>query len=205
MNASRAVSQMTNRFYKTIMDVVKTLTKSLGQTPVQIVLGLIIVFYTAFLESDKESLISILMDNAMGRVIVLGFLSLLAISAPPVAILFAVLVVMSYSRSETIAVSTSEQEHAQHTSHEHNENFWSSPEVKQEEQQKPKNDQLMEQLSSAMKTMGMGSASLKKEGFISDGGADEDDIEQYMGNETSIMTSLDGLLGHSKEVEHSSA
>lgn len=69
--------------------------RSLKNPTYQIVLGVVIIIYTAFLEQDRESVLSLLMGNPIGRLLILGLLALLAVASPPVAIVFAVLIVMS--------------------------------------------------------------------------------------------------------------
>ena len=115
----KVVNSMIGRMTKTANSTVKMLVKSLGQTPVQIVLGMVIAVYIAFLESDKESMLSVLMNNPMGRLFVMGFLAVLAVAAPPVAVLFAVLVVMSYSRSGVEMVTHQEGFWADESTDEH--------------------------------------------------------------------------------------
>lgn len=208
----RVVTQMIGRMTNTAENTAKVLVKSLGQTPVQIVLGMIIAVYIAFLESDKESLLSILMNNPMGRLLVMGFLAVLAVSAPPVAIMFAVLVVMSYSRSEM------EVEAAVH-----HEGFWADDEktkegdddksVKHDDSDKKSKDkdghsELLNQLSSVMKTM---TTSKPKEGFgpmyegaynpDDDNFTNDEDAKEFMKS----MNNLGGLVGYSSgDPEHSS-
>lgn len=200
----KIVNNMLGRMTKTAEDTSKMLVKSLGQTPVQIVLGMILVVYIAFLESEKESMLSILMNNPMGRLLVMGFLAILAVAAPPVAILFAVLVVMSYSRSDAEIVMPQE-------------GFWAEEEGESKEKDENKDNEkekqedhsdLMKQLSSAMKTI---TASDNKEGFgpMYEGVYNPDDEniatdEDVKAFENS-MNNIGGLVGYSTDVpSHSS-
>jgi hypothetical protein len=210
----KVVNGMLGRMTKTANGAVKMLVKSLGQTPVQIVLGMVIAVYIAFLESDKESMLSVLMNNPMGRLLVMGFLAVLAVSAPPVAILFAVLIVMSYSRSDAEMVMHQGQQP---------EGFWaddSKDEEKKEDKKDDKEDDkkedkkseehsgLMEQLSSAMKSITSGD---KKEGFgpMYEGAYNPDD-ENFTTEEDAkefmkSMNSLGGIIGYSPDApSHSS-
>jgi flagellar biosynthesis component FlhA len=200
----KIVNNMLGRMTKTAEDTSKMLVKSLGQTPVQIVLGMILVVYIAFLESEKESMLSVLMNNPIGRLLVMGFLAILAVAAPPVAILFAVLVVMSYARSDAEMVM-------------HQEGFWaeekheSKKEDENKDAEKEKSEDhsdLMKQLSTAMKTI---TASDNKEGFgpMYEGVSNLDDEnvatdEDVKAFENS-MNNIGGLVGYSADVpSHSS-
>lgn len=213
------VSKMVERMSKTASKTSKMLVKSIGQTPVQIVLGLVIAIYIAFLESDKESLLSVLMNNPMGRLVVMGFLAVLAVAAPPVAILFAVLVVMSYSRSDAEMIMYQQSEHQSEHQPEHSEGFWAdddkehSKDTQSEDDENPnekegdmksKHNDLLKQLSSTMKTM----SPANEEGFgpMYDGthSPDEDikdDTEEFMNS----MNGIGGIAGYSaKDPAHSS-
>lgn len=202
------VSKMAGRMSKTASKTSKMLVKSIGQTPVQIVLGLVIAIYIAFLESDKESLLSVLMNNPMGRLVVMGFLAVLAVAAPPVAILFAVLVVMSYSRSDAEMIMHQQPEHSEgfwtDDDKEHTKDTKSEDENEKEGDAKSKHNDLLKQLSSAMKTM----SPANEEGFgpMYDGthSSEEDmtdDTEEFMNS----MNGIGGIAGYSaKEPAHSS-
>jgi len=90
-----AINGMRRRIFKSLEGLVKWTTKSLKNPTYQFIIGAVIVVYTAFLEKDTESVLSLAMRNPLGRLGVLAVLSLLAVSSPALAILFAVLVVMS--------------------------------------------------------------------------------------------------------------
>lgn len=90
-----AITGMRRRIFKSLEGLVKWTTKSLKNPTYQFIIGAVIVVYTAFLEKDTESVLSLAMRNPLGRLGVLAVLSLLAVSSPALAILFAVLVVMS--------------------------------------------------------------------------------------------------------------
>ena len=90
-----AISGLRRRIFKSLEGLVHWTTKSLRNPQYQLIIGAVIVVYTAFLESDRESVLSIAMRNPLGRLGILSVLALLAVSAPPLAILFAVLVVLS--------------------------------------------------------------------------------------------------------------
>lgn len=80
------------------MKGVETIVSSIESPTVQIVLGVILVVYTSFLESDRESVLSVLMTNPLGRTLVLSLLAILSMASPPVGILFGVLISMSSFR-----------------------------------------------------------------------------------------------------------
>ena len=80
------------------MKGVETIVSSIENPTVQIVLGTILVVYTSFLESDRESVLSVLMTNPLGRTLVLSFLAILSMASPPIGILFGVLISMSSFR-----------------------------------------------------------------------------------------------------------
>ena len=205
----KVINSMLGRMTKTANSTAKMLVKSLGQTPVQIVLGMVIAIYIAFLESDKESMLSVLMNNPMGRLLVMGFLAVLSVAAPPVAILFAVLVVMSYSRSDA--------EMVMHQGH--SEGFWEDDsnkddgakhrdtdekkeDDKKDDKETDSHSDLMKQLSSAMKSI---TQSDKKEGFgpMYEGAYNPDDenfttdadAKEFMKS----MNSLGGINGYSAD------
>jgi len=90
-----AINGMRRRIFKSLEGLVNWTTKSLKNPTYQFIIGAVIVVYTAFLEKDTESVLSLAMRNPLGRLGVLAVLSLLAVSSPALAILFAVLVVMS--------------------------------------------------------------------------------------------------------------
>lgn len=90
-----AITGMRRRIFKSLEGLVNWTTKSLKNPTYQFIIGAVIVVYTAFLEKDTESVLSLAMRNPLGRLGVLAVLSLLAVSSPALAILFAVLVVMS--------------------------------------------------------------------------------------------------------------
>jgi len=217
---NKVVNGMVGRMMKTANSTVKMLVKSIGQTPVQLVLGMVIVVYIAFLESDKESVLSILMSNPMGRLLILGFLSLLAIAAPPVAVLFAVLIVMSYSRSDTEMVLRQEKGN-------HQEGFWvddasdskdtdkedagdddtkDSDKSKNSSMKSSEHADLLNQLTSAMKTLSPAAASKSSdEGFgpmyegaynpDDDNFTTEEDANEFMKS----MNTLGGIVGYSRD------
>lgn len=209
MMIPKVVINMIGRMTKTANSSVKMLVKSLGQTSVQFVLGMVIAVYVAFLETDKESLLSVFMSNPMGRLFVLGFLAVLAVAAPPVAVLFAVLVVMSYTKTGMGI---------------HKEGFWTDntkeddesskdsvkiDEDKKEEDKTPeKHTDLMKQLSAAMKTI---TTTDKKEGFgpMYEGSYNADDDELTTEEDAKAfmqsMNNLGGISGYSAdESSHSS-
>lgn len=202
----KVVNSMIGRMTKTAESTAKMLVKSLGQTPVQIVLGMVIVVYIAFLESDKESMLSVLMNNPMGRLIVMGFLAVLAVASPPVAVLFAVLVVMSYARSDAEMVV-----HQQ-------EGFWAEDgdkkdddkkedDKKKADEKKPEDhSDLMKKLTTVMKTITSTSTDKDaKEGFgpmyegaynpDDDNFTTEEDAKAFMKS----MNSLGGIVGYSAD------
>ena len=90
-----AIREMRTRIFKSLEKGIMWTIRSLKNPTYQIVLGVVIIIYTAFLEQDRESVLSLLMGNPIGRLLILGLLALLAVASPPVAIVFAVLIVMS--------------------------------------------------------------------------------------------------------------
>ena len=201
------VMKMIKRVLASTGKTSKMVVKSLGQTSVQLVLGAILIVYTAFLESEKERLLSILMTNPIGRVAILAFLALLAVASPPVAILFAVLVVMSYTK-ESLEYSTMSVDKSKPADHE---GFWSGDskdDTKDDEDDKPNtttdHSELLSQLTSAMKSM----SPSKEEGFESMYAPDasgETESKDASKDDVSLMQ-LGGLVGHvPSETQHSSA
>jgi len=168
-----AVDGMRRRIFKSLEGLVKWTTKSLKNPTYQFVIGAVIVVYTAFLEKDAESVLSLAMRNPLGRLGVLAVLALLAVSSPALAILFSVLVVMS-----TVGKST--------------EGFWSSPyeggcgegfeDAKKEEDAKKDEDSKKDEDAK------------KDEGTKKDEDAKKDDTEQKTSALQNIASNLQSMM-----------
>jgi hypothetical protein len=75
--------------------LIKGATDTLKNSNIQVVIGVVLVLYIAFIESSHDSVLRYFLTNPIGKIIVLCIAVLLAIVSPGLAILFTIFILIS--------------------------------------------------------------------------------------------------------------
>jgi hypothetical protein len=75
--------------------LIKGATDTLKNANIQVVIGVVLVLYIAFIESSHDSVLRYFLTNPIGKIIVLCIAVLLAIVSPGLAILFTIFILIS--------------------------------------------------------------------------------------------------------------
>jgi hypothetical protein len=170
--------------------LIKGATDTLKNSNIQVVIGVVLVLYIAFIESSHDSVLRYFLTNPIGKIIVLCIAVLLAIVSPGLAILFTIFILISmpsYSPMERFQDGESEEE-----------------KKKKEEEEKAKAAAEIAATESAAAAT-QDAAAQGMEGFTSATGEMEEKSKEGFSSCSAQHRALEGFYAASEEGEEGSA